>query len=101
LNGVNSILLDVHSTRLAAANSRKKILPIGELQSATETDKKKHYIKPLNNNLESRQKPSNPNSVLLLSDSKYYRANLLQEIVNKMSGFEPRHFPGHLVEYYA
>lgn len=101
MNGINSIRFDVNTARYAAASSRNKILPVGELKSATETDKKKQYIKPLNNNLDSNQKQSEATSELLLSDGKYYRANLLNEIVNKMSGIEPRHSPGHLVEYYA
>lgn len=91
----------MNTARYAAASTRNKISPVGELKSATETDKKKQYIKPLNNNLNSNQKQSGATSELLLSDGKYYRANLLKEIVNKMSGIEPRHFPGHLVEYYA
>ncbi len=101
MNGINSIRFDVNSARYADASSRKKILPVGELKSAIETGKKKQNIKPLNNNLESNQKRSHATSGLLLSDSKHYRANLLNEIVNKMSGIEPRHFPGQLIEYYA
>ena len=101
MNGINSIRIDVNSERYAAAIPRQNIQPVGELKSATETDKKKEFIKPLNNNQDSNQKQSNAIAALLLSDSKYYRANLLNEIVNKMSGIEPRHYPGHLVEYYA
>lgn len=101
MNGINSIRFDVNTTRYTAASSRRIILPVDELKSGTETDKKKQYTKPLNSNLESNHKQSGATSELLLSDSKYYRANLLNEIVNKMSGIEPRHFPGHLVEYYA
>jgi hypothetical protein len=101
LNGINSIRFDVNTARYTDASPRKKILPVGELKSATETDKKKQFIKQLDNNLDSNQKQSNATSELLLSDGKYYRANLLNEIVNKMSGIEPRHYPGHLVEYYA
>ena len=101
LNGINSIRFDANSTRIAAAGSRNKIIPVSELNSTIESNKKKQYIKPLQNIIDSNQKPSDTTSEHLLSDGKYYRANLLNEIVNKMSGFEPRHYPGHLVEYYA
>jgi hypothetical protein len=101
LNGINSIRLDINTTRYDVARSRKSIVPVGELKSATEADKKKQFIKRLDNNLDLNQQHSNTYSELLSSDSKYYRANLLNEIVNKMSGIEPRHYPGHIVEYYA
>ena len=101
MNGINSIRFDVNTARHAAASPRQKILPVGELKSATETDKKNQFIKPLHNNQDSNKKQSNATAELLLSDGKYYRANLLNEIVDKMSGIEPRHYPGHLVEYYA
>ncbi len=101
MNGINSIRFDLNAARYHDARSRERILPIGELKSAIETDKKKQFIKPVNNNPDSHQKESNATSEYLSSDSKYYRANLLNEIVNKMSGVEPQHFPGHLVEYYA
>ena len=102
MTGINSIRSDINTTRYDAARSRKSIVPVGELKSATEADKKKQFIKrPDNNNLDSKQQQSNSYPELLSSDSKYYRANLLNEIVNKMSGIEPRYYPGHIVEYYA
>ena len=101
MTGINSIRSDINTTRYDAARSRKSIVPVGELKSATEADKKKQFIKPLDNNLDSKQQQSNLYPEHLLSNGKYYRANLLNEIVNKMSGIEPRHYPGHIVEYYA
>lgn len=72
-----------------------------EIKTATEADKKKQFKTEFNNQFNSRKNQSNSRSELLLSDSKYYRANLLSEIVNKMSGLDDRIHPGHFVEYYA
>lgn len=101
MTGINAIRFDVNTSRYDVANSRKRIPPVDESKSATETDKEKQFIKFLDDNFDSNQKHSNSTSELLLSDGKYYRANLLNEIVNKMSGIEPRHYPGHIIEYYA
>ncbi len=101
MNGINSIRFDINTTRYDVARSRKSIVPVDELKSATEADKKKQFIKRFGNNLDSKQQHSNLFPEHLLSDGKYYRANLLNEIVKKMSGIEPRHYPGHIVEYYA
>lgn len=81
--------------------SSKRIVPVGESRTATETDKKKQFKTELDNSFGSNQEQSNTNSERLLSDRKYYRAHLLNEIVNKMSGVEPRVHPGQVVEYYA
>lgn len=101
MNSVNSIQLDVSIRRSNSTSYRKRIIPIAEFNSATETDKEKKFLKSLTHDLDSIQKHVNVTSELFLSDSKYYRANLLNEIVHKMSGIEPRNFPGQLVEYYA
>jgi hypothetical protein len=101
LNGINSIKFDINATRYDVASSRKRIAPIGDFHSATETDKKKQTIIQRENNLDSNQNRSNTAAELLLSNRKYYRSMLLSEIYNKMSGVEPRSHPGQLVEYYA
>jgi len=102
LNGINSIRLDVNAARSAyAAASKKRVSPVEKLQTATESDKKKQFKTELNNEFSSKKNQSNSRSELLLSDSKYYRANLLSEIVNKMSGLEDRTKPGYFVEYFA
>lgn len=101
LNGINSIRIDINSARHVVVSTRKKVMPVVELASSTETNKKKQNTKPFKNNLDSNQNHLNATSTLLSTDGKYYRANLLNEIVDKMSGIEPRYYPGHLVEYYA
>lgn len=101
MNGINSIRLDANTARYNTTASRKKVSPVEELKTTTEADKKKHFKTELNKEFNSRRNQSENNSELLLSDSKYYRANLLNEIVNKMSGLEDRTSPGHYVEYYA
>ena len=101
MNGINSIRLDVNTTRVDSAAARKRIVPVGESNTATETDKKKQFKTELDNTFNSNQHQSNTYSELILSDRKYYRTNLLSEIYNKMSGVEPRFHPGHFVEYYA
>ena len=102
MNGINSIRLDVNTARYdAAATSKKRVVPLAAIETATEADKKKQFKTDLNNEFNSRKEQSNKRSELLLSDSKYYRANLLNEIVNKMSGLEKSASPGQYVEYYA
>jgi hypothetical protein len=91
----------MNTSRYDSAAARKKVPPIVELKTTTESDKKKQFKTELNNEFNSRRNPSTNHSELLLSDSKYYRANLLSEIVNKMSGEDNRITPGHYVEYYA
>jgi hypothetical protein len=101
LNGINSIRLDANTARYDFATARKRVAPLVELKTTTESDKKKQFKTELNNELGSSKKQSNNYSELLLSDRKYYRANLLSEIVNKMSGLDNRIKPGQFVEYYA
>ncbi len=102
MNGINSIRLNVNTARYdSAAASKKRIVALNALETATEADKKKQFKTELNNEFNSRRNQSESNSQLLLSDSKYYRANLLNEIVNKMSGVENHTRPGHFVEYFA
>jgi hypothetical protein len=101
LNGINAIRLDVNTTRYDAAGSRKRIIPVGESKTATETDKKKQFKAELDNSFNSNQDQSNTQSELILSDRKYYRTHLLSKIYEKMSGVEPRFHSGHFVEYYA
>jgi hypothetical protein len=102
LNGINSIRPDVNIARYdSAAASKKRVVPLAALETATEADKRKQFKTELNNEFSSRRYHSESNSQLLLSDSKYYRANLLNEIVNKMSGIENHTRPGHFVEYFA
>ncbi len=101
MNGINSIRLDVNCLRYDSATAKKRIVPVSTVESSTEADKKKTFKTEFYNDLNSRKEQSEQRSQLLLSDSKYYRANLLNEIVNKMSGLEERSSPGQIVEYYA
>lgn len=101
MNAINSIRLDVNTARYDAASSRKRVAPVGELKSATDADKKRQFKTELKNEFSSNKNQSNGRSELLLSDRKYYRANLLSEIVDKMSGLEQRSKPGQYVEYFA
>lgn len=103
MNGINSIRLDLNTAKYHSASARKKIPPVEELKNATETDKKKQFKTQLTNEFDSRKNHSQEHSELILSSSnnKLYRANLLNEIVNKMSGLENRPSPGQYVEYYA
>ncbi len=102
MNGINSIRLDINTVKYnSSAGAQKKVIPLTELKSSTEADRKKPFKIELNNEFDSSKDQSNNRSELLFSDRKYYRANLLNEIVNKMSGLEQRTKPGHYVEYYA
>jgi len=101
LNGISQIRLDVNTARYDTTAPRKRITPVGESKTATETDKKKQFKTELDNHFNPNQNQSNTYFEFLLSDCKYYRTNLLSEIYNKMSGAEPRFHPGHFVEYYA
>ncbi|GEM_PF-6477230 len=102
MNGINAIRLDNNTARYdPAAAGRKRITPLVELKTTTESDKKKQLKTELTNGFNSGKKQSNIPPELLLPDRQYYRANLLNEIVNKMSGFDERIEPGQYIEYYA
>jgi hypothetical protein len=102
LNGINAIRVDTNAARHAAtASHKKRIVPLTELKTATDADKKKQFKTETYNEFSSNKKQTNNPSSVLLSDRKYYRANLLNEIVNKMAGLDERTKPGYYVEYYA
>ncbi len=101
MNGINSIRLDINTARYDPVAARKRVAALVELKTTTESDKKKQFNTELTNGFSSRKNQSNNPSELLLSDSKFYRTNLLNEIVNKMSGIDDRTEPGQYVEYYA
>ncbi len=101
MNGISSIRLDVNTARHDPAASRKRIAPLVDLKTTTEPDKKKQFKTELINDINSGKNQSNNPSELLLSDRQYYRANLLNEIYNKMSGIDVRTERGQYVEYYA
>jgi hypothetical protein len=99
LNGINSIRLDVNNARYDSVAARKRVVPIAEVESSTEANKKKQFKSEFSNN--TKQNQSNAYSEILLPDRELYRSDLLGEIYSKMSGAEPRSYPGQFVEYYA
>lgn len=103
MNGINSFRLNIDTAKYQASISNpKKVAAITELKTATESNKKRHYQTDLNNNtLNSNKDKNSARPIIILSEAKYSRANLLNEIVNKMSGLENREKPGQYVEYYA
>ncbi|HIF52304.1 MAG TPA: hypothetical protein EYQ42_12395 [Thiotrichaceae bacterium] len=101
MNGINSVRLDINTARHGSAAPRKRVNSVEDLKSVIESEKKKQFKTQMNNEFDSRKILAKSRTDLLLSDQKYYRANLLGEIVNKMSGAENRTSPGHYVEYYA
>jgi hypothetical protein len=104
LNGLSPIRLDINASRYPSVvnPSNKRVAPVSELKTATEADKKKQYNNiEFENGSDPKRNQSNTRQHLLLSDGKYYRANLLSEIVNKMSGLDIPTSRGQYVEYYA
>ncbi|MBL1140583.1 MAG: hypothetical protein HND53_00960 [Proteobacteria bacterium] len=102
MNGINSIRLDLNTARYSSAVARGKVSAIEKIDTATEANKKKQQLRTrLSDESNSKQNQFAKRPELLLSDSKFYRANLLNDIVNKMSGLEEGTSPGHYVEYYA
>lgn len=101
MNGINSIRLDINTSRYDSVSAKKRVVPVVEVESSTEADKKKTYRSDFNNEFSSRRESSERRPELLISDGKNYRADLLNDIVNKMSGLEERPSPGQFVEYYA
>lgn len=102
MNGINPVRLDLNAARYSSAVARSKVSPVEESSTATEADKKKQQLRiQSNNEFNSRKHQPAKRPEVFLSDSKFYRANLLNEIVNKMSGLEEGPSPGHYIEYYA
>jgi hypothetical protein len=102
LNGINTIRLDINSSRYPSTNLKgRRIAAPAELKTATESEKKKQFYTEYDSETDSKRSHTVLRSERLLSDAKYYRANLLSEIVNKMSGLEKSTQPGRYVEYFA
>ena len=102
MNGISPIRLSLDTVKYQSSSAgTKKVEPIRELETSTEANKKKQFEADLNNGFGSSANISNKKSELLLSDRKYFQANLLGEIVNKMSGLEQRTKPGQYIEYFA
>ena len=106
----------MNAARYGSPASNKRVGPVDELKTVIEAEKKKQIKTELIDDNASRRNSTNRNSTdrnslirntansqtgLILSDQKYYRANLLGEIVNKMRGADDHINPGHYVEYYA
>lgn len=102
MNAINTIRLDLNTARYQSAVANKKVQPVEVLKSSTETDKKRQFKSQLINDFDSR-KNSRQQSNLIISNTnnKFYRAYLLNEIVNKMGGLENNASPGQYIEYYA
>lgn len=102
MNGINSIRLDLNAARYQSASANKKIPPVDEVKNFTETEKKKQFNTQEIIEYEPRKEPQRQ-PVLIISDNdnNYYRAGLLNEIVDKMSGLEQNTSPGQYVEYFV
>ena len=102
MNALNTIRLDLNTARYQSAVAKKKVAPVEILKNSTETDKKSGFKPQLVNDFDPRKKSSQQSNLIISNtDDKFYRANLLNEIVNKMSGLENRASPGQYIEYYA
>lgn len=101
MNGINSIRTDVNITRHDTNSPGKRIVPVNTIDSATEADKKKSARSHNTRYFDLNQHQANHHSESPTPGKEYYRANLLNEMYQKMSGIEPRHHPGHFIEYYA
>ena len=103
MNGISSIRLDLNTAKYYSASAKNKVTPAEEVKNSTEAEKKKQFKTQLINEFDSRKNPSQKKSELILSnsDNRFYRANLLNEIVNKMSGLENKPDRGIYIEYYA
>ena len=103
MNAINSIRQDFHSVRHDVNANRKRIGPVTESGSSTETDKKKQLktvVKEDYSDSDYDQRRPETHSELLQVNKKYYRSELLTQIYNQMSGADNRQ-RGHFVEYYA
>lgn len=102
MNAVNTIRLDLNTARYQSAVAKKKVAPVEVLKSATENDKKRQFKSQLTNDFDSSKKASQQSNLIISNkDNKLYSANLLNEIVNIMSGLEKNASPGQYIEYYA
>ena len=103
MNGINSIRLDINTAKYYSTSAKNRVTPVEEVKNSTEAEKKKQFKTQLINEFDSGKNPSQKKSELILSnsDNRFYRANLLHEIVNKMSGLENKPDRGQYIEYYA
>ena len=103
MNGINSIRLDLNTARYNSATAKKRVSHIDELKNSTETDKKKQDKKQIIKEFELQSNTSQGKEAIVIAkaDNMTYRASLLNEIVNKMSGLEKTASPGQYIEYYA
>ncbi len=102
MNAINTIRLDLNTARYQSAVAKKKVLPVEVLKSSTGNDKKRQFKSQLINDFDSHKNSSDQSNLIISNtNNKFYKANLLNEIVNKMSGLENNPSPGQYVEYYA
>lgn len=102
MNVVNTIRLDLNTARYQSVIAKKKVPAVEVSKDSTETVKKRQFKSQLINDFDSRKNPSQQSNLITSdTDNKFYRANLLNEIVNKMSGLENNASPGQYIEYYA
>ena len=102
MNALNTIRLDLNTARYQSAVAKKKVAPVEVLKNSTETDKKRQFKPQLIKDFDSRKNSSQQSNLIISNmDDKFYRANLLNQIVNKMSGLENSVSPGQYIEYYA
>lgn len=101
MNSQNINPLTVHNPRYDSAIGRNKIIPVSELETARQAEHKASSSNKRKANFELNQSDSSLYRQKSTTDAKYYRAHLLNEIINTMSGVEPRFNPGQFVEYYA
>lgn len=101
MNGISFYKLDLNAAKYQSATAKKQVPPVEELKNSTETEKKKEFKTQLITEFDSHKESKNPVIILSENDIKNYRANLLNDIVNKMSGLEDNSSPGQYIEYFV
>lgn len=82
-------------------STKKKIVSIDKLKLEDKANYKKQSNSGSKNKTGFSNEYSNRISQDLFPKSKYYKANLLNQIVEKMSGLETITLRGQYVEYFA
>ena len=102
MNSIHTIRLDLNAAKYHSATAKQRVTQVESVNTSTETDKKKQnktqYIRDYEPQKEIVRTEANRKPNI---SSYNYRANLLNEIVDKMNGLEKKSSPGQFVEFYA
>ena len=102
MTNIISIRPDINSVRHDLDHVNKRVVPVSEIVSPTESnknDKERSNHTFVNDIFDAEAYQNKPE--LISADNRYYRSNLLSEIYDEMSGLSPRFKPGSFVEYFA